>query len=103
MNKHFLGRNIRIKRQLLGIKQTTLANDCQMSQSNLSQIEQGKIIPSFEKLELLAEKLNASITELGNPVQLNQRNDIIEKHKTLNPSFSYDEILQLKEQTILSN
>ena len=73
MNKHFLGRNIRIKRQLLGIKQTTLANDCQMSQSNLSQIEQGKIIPSFEKLVLLAEKLNASITELGNPVQLKEQ------------------------------
>lgn len=56
--------NIRTKRLERGYKQEILALECNMTQANISHIEQGKTKPSDEGLEKIAKVLGTTPEEL---------------------------------------
>jgi transcriptional regulator with XRE-family HTH domain len=54
-----LGRNTQRVREIIGMKQSTLARNVGMSQQNISKLEQSSVIPD-ETLELLAKGLGVT-------------------------------------------
>ena len=52
------------KRKLLGISQETLAERVEISQESLSRMEKGFIAPRFTRLQLFADALECSISDL---------------------------------------
>ena len=52
------------KRNLLGMSQEILAERVGISQESLSRMEKGFIAPRFERLQLFADALNCSISDL---------------------------------------
>lgn len=102
MNKLFLGHNIRQKRLSLGIKQEILAKESQMTQSNLSQIEQGKIFPCLEKLQKIAEILETSIENLNAPTKRNQILSTSEKHEEKLHEDTFKQLIDAKDEIIKS-
>lgn len=52
--------NIRIKRIQKGYKQEVLALECNMTQANISHIENGKVKPSDERIERIALALGTT-------------------------------------------
>jgi transcriptional regulator with XRE-family HTH domain len=59
-----LGLAVKARRQELGITQETLANDTQLHQRWISNVETGKRNPSYASLRRLAEGLGLSASEL---------------------------------------
>ena len=62
--KYTIGRNIRLTRKENGITQRELAERAQMSQTQLSDYENGKKEPGLYSLARIARALNKSIDEL---------------------------------------
>ena len=58
------GATVSEKRKLLGISQETLAERVGISQESLSRMEKGFIAPRFERLQLFADALMCSISDL---------------------------------------
>ena len=52
------------RRNLLGLSQEALAERVGISQESLSRMEKGVIAPRFERLQLFAEALGCSISDL---------------------------------------
>ena len=58
------GATISERRKMLSINQKTLAEHVGISQASLSRIEKGSIAPRFERLQLFADALKCSISDL---------------------------------------
>jgi len=58
-NDVHLGRNVQRTREIIGMKQSTLADNANMSQQNISKLENSPIIPE-ETLERLAKGLGVT-------------------------------------------
>jgi transcriptional regulator with XRE-family HTH domain len=61
---NLLADNIRTKRLERGYKQEVLALECNMTQANISHIENGKVKPSEEDIEKIAQVLGTTPEEL---------------------------------------
>lgn len=59
-----LGKNIKIRRQLLGLRQEDLAEKCQYSTSHIGAIEKARTIPSLETIIRIANALDVTVDEL---------------------------------------
>lgn len=59
-----LGENIRLKRIEKGIKQTALAHSLNVSQSHLSDIENGKVSPKWDEIVHIADALGVELSEI---------------------------------------
>ncbi len=59
-----IGKNIQEARKKAGYTQKELAIMCELATGTIQQYELDKREPSFERLFLIAEKLNVSVTEL---------------------------------------
>ncbi|WP_455654365.1 helix-turn-helix domain-containing protein [Phascolarctobacterium sp.] len=59
-----IGRNIKIRRIILGISQLELSKKANINQSHLSLIENGKKIASIPILDKIAIALNSTISDL---------------------------------------
>jgi len=59
-----LGQRIRKIRKERGLKQTELANQCDIEPSNLNRIEMGRTNPTIRTLTLIANALNISLQTL---------------------------------------
>jgi transcriptional regulator with XRE-family HTH domain len=94
--------NIRIKRLQKGYKQETLALECNMTQANISHIENGKVKPSEEGIERIALALGttAEILKYGRvEVKYNQDENTI--YDDLLKEFQQCQTLnKLKDETI---
>jgi transcriptional regulator with XRE-family HTH domain len=55
-----IAKNIKLRRQALGISQDELAHLCQMHRTNVSEIERGRRNVSLDNLYFLAEALQIS-------------------------------------------
>lgn len=56
-----LGWRVRQRRKMLGIRQTVLAHECELSQSTLSHIELGRVTePSYHTYRVLAAALHCA-------------------------------------------
>ncbi len=64
-----LGRNIRQRRQQLGISQETLAHTTGMHFTSIGKIERGERSPRFDTLVLLARALDLTASELVDGVK----------------------------------
>ncbi|MCL2029836.1 MAG: helix-turn-helix domain-containing protein [Deltaproteobacteria bacterium] len=58
------GATVSEKRKLMGISQEALAERVGISQESLSRMEKGFIAPRFERLQLFADALTCSISDL---------------------------------------
>jgi len=59
-----VGRNIYSKRKRLGLTQEELAERIGIGQQSLSRMENGRIAPKFERLQVIADTLNCPVTDL---------------------------------------
>lgn len=59
-----VGRAIHLRRKILGISQEVLAERVGIGQQSLSRMEQGKIAPKFERLQIIADALGCRVTDL---------------------------------------
>lgn len=66
MNPNTLGQNIKFYRKLKNMTQTDIANKIYMTQQNIAQIENGKVMPPLDTIEHLADTLGISILDLMN-------------------------------------
>lgn len=57
-NYKVLGEKIRTIRQIKGISQEAIADKLNISQAAYSKIESGKLILSYERLQIILEELN---------------------------------------------
>jgi putative transcriptional regulator len=64
-----LGRNIKARRELLGITQTELAKRCDRDRQNINRIEKGNINISIGYLKLIANNLDITLSELLNDLE----------------------------------
>lgn len=58
-----LGRKIKERRTLLMLTQEELANRCELTKGYISQLENNKVSPSIETLELILEVLGINLSE----------------------------------------
>jgi len=58
-----LGFKIREKRMLLSLTQEELANRCELTKGYISQLENDKVSPSIETLEIILEVLGTTLSE----------------------------------------
>lgn len=59
-----LGKNIRLRRQLLGLRQEDLAEKCLCSTSHIGAVEKARTIPSLETIIRIANALDVTVDEL---------------------------------------
>lgn len=59
-----LGKNIRLRRQLLGLRQEDLAEKCLCSTSHIGAVEKARTIPSLEMIIRIANALDVTVDEL---------------------------------------
>lgn len=59
-----VGKNIQMKRKKLGLNQGAFAEKIGIGQQSLSAMERGEIAPKFERLPIIAEMLNCSLSDL---------------------------------------
>lgn len=64
MDYKALGKNIRKRRQLAGLKQSELAEMCDCSDSHIGQIERNRTVPSLDMVVRIANALNVSVDQL---------------------------------------
>jgi len=80
MVKEVLALNVRMQREKRGVTIRDLAKLINVSPSFLSQVENGKTIPSLVTLKRLADALNTTIGRLvGEDEKLNDHNPIVKK------------------------
>ena len=72
-----LGRRIRVLRNGQGLSQAQLADSAGMSSRYLSEVEAGKRNISIERLEMLANRLSVTLTELLNFEKPGTREDVL--------------------------
>jgi transcriptional regulator with XRE-family HTH domain len=85
-----IANNIRNKRLELGYKQEVLALECNMTQANISHIEKGKVKPSEEKLEKIAQTLGTTPEELKYGVTIEHKNETNSNNQSRNGIFYED-------------
>lgn len=59
-----LGKNVRKHRQLKGLRQEDLAEQCGCSNSHIGQIENARTVPSLEMIVRIANVLSATVDQL---------------------------------------
>lgn len=59
-----LGKSIRLRRQLLGLRQEDLAEKCLCSTSHIGVVEKARTIPSLETIIRIANTLDVTVDEL---------------------------------------
>jgi transcriptional regulator with XRE-family HTH domain len=95
-----LGRNVHRVRNLIGMKQSTLAQKTNMSQQNISRLEQSAYIPD-ETLDVLAHGLGVTVEFIKNfnderAVYNIQNNfDTSSNHQNYQPSIYYEPVEKL--------
>ncbi len=82
--------NIRTKRLQKGYKQEVLALECNMTQANISHIENGKVKPSDERIERIA-------LALGTTPEILKYGDIEVKSRHVENSI-YDDLIKEFQQ-----
>lgn len=60
-----IGKNIRARRESLGISQTALAKSAKISNITLNRIENGKQAPQGASLQMIADALNCTAEQLS--------------------------------------
>lgn len=65
--KKSVGHNIYQRRKTLGLSQEVLSEMVEIGQQSLSRMEQGKIAPKFERLQLFADALQCRVIDLFMP------------------------------------
>ena len=58
-----LGKKIKDKRTLLSLTQEELANRCELTKGYISQLENNKVSPSIETLEIILEVLGTNLSD----------------------------------------
>ncbi len=88
MDKEKIGKYIRELRESKNITQEQLAKEMHISRSNLSDIENGKTEPSFEKIQMISELFNVNMSclyngeeSLNKKEKINRNTKFIKKNK----------------------
>lgn len=109
-----IANNIKTKRLELGYKQEVLALECNMSQANISHIENGKVKPTDEGIEKIAKVLGTTPEELKygiKEIKIEHKNEANSNNQSKNGIFyedlekerqSWKVIEQAKDETISS-
>ena len=101
-----IGSKIRKMRELKGFKQESLAEFLNMSQANLSKIENDEVDLQFSKLTQIAKFLNVEVEQivmLDKAPYFNQENTtntFFQNESTYNERTLIDELLKSKDKTI---
>ncbi|MFI3271676.1 MAG: helix-turn-helix transcriptional regulator [Pseudomonadota bacterium] len=87
--KERVGQAIYNRRKMLGLSQEKLAEMVDIGQQSLSRMEQGKIAPKFERLQLFADALQCRVIDLFMPPEQSVRSSA---------SMMEDILLELNEE-----
>lgn len=75
--KERVGKAIYARRKVLGLSQEKLAEMVDIGQQSLSRMEQGRIAPKFERLQLFADALQCRVIDLFMPPEQSVRSSAL--------------------------